>query len=180
MKEYDFALIATSEKNVDAELIIQIANHLFDVGADDCTVSSSGNALVIEFDRESESYKDAVISAIKQVQSINGFTVKSVDAGQYVGLSDAAELSDLTRSALSKYSKGERGDGLFPTPYLRVNSKAPLYDWSEIATWLHAKNLLSSELVENAKFTSTINTALKLKNGELDEVSSLVNELVTA
>jgi hypothetical protein len=180
MKEYDFALIATCKNDVDAEVICQISNDLFEAGADDCTVSSRGNALIIEFDRESKSYKEAVISAIKQVQAIDSIIVKSVDAGQYVGLSDAAELSELTRSALSKFSKGERGNGNFPTPYLRVASKTPLYDWSEIASWLCSKGLIESELVENAKFTSAINTALKLRNGELEEVSTLVSELACA
>ncbi|WP_337233940.1 hypothetical protein [Proteus terrae] len=87
---------------------------------EDCTLSSRGHALILEFDREAKSYKDAVISAIKDVKSLNYLVVKSIDAGQYVGLSDAAELSALTRSALSKFSKGGRGNGKSPTLYLRV------------------------------------------------------------
>lgn len=180
MKEYDFALIATSNIDIDGDVICEIMDDLIKIGADDCTVSSRGNALIIEFDREAGSYEKAVMSAIKDVQSIDLLTVKSVDAGQYVGLSDAAELSELTRSALSKFSKGDRGDGTFPTPYLRVAGKTPLYDWSEIANWLESKGLIEPELAENAKFTFTINTALKLQNGELEQVSMLVSELACA
>lgn len=178
MKEYDFALIATSKQKLDAEEVCRIADNLFDAGADDCTVSLSGNTLIIEFDRESETYKDAVTSAIRQVNSIKELNVKSVDAGQWVGLSDAAELSDLTRSALSKFSKGERGDGKFPAPYLRVSGKTPLYDWSEVASWLHEKALIDPEVVDNAKTTSKINVALRFNSDELKEIISITEELV--
>lgn len=177
MKEYDFALVAISKIEINNEAICEIANELMDHGIEDCTLSSRGNALILEFDREAKSYKDAVMSAIKDVESLNYLVVKSVDAGQYVGLSDAAELSALTRSALSKFSKGERGNGKFPTPYLRVTGKTPLYDWSEIANWLASKGLVDTEIVKNAHFTSMINMALKLRKGELTEVSLLISEL---
>ncbi|OKP02640.1 hypothetical protein [Xenorhabdus eapokensis] len=93
------------QKKIDPELLCQVANFLYDVGADGCTVLSRNNAFIIEFDREADSYKKAILSAIKQVQSI-GLVVKSIDAGQYVGLSDAAEFAHLTRSAMSKFNKG--------------------------------------------------------------------------
>ena len=177
MREYEFALVVSSDTQVSGELICKYADMLFEAGAEDCTVSSKGNVLVVDFDREATSYEEAVVSAIKQVNSVDGLTVKSVDAGQFVGLSDAAELSQLTRSALSKFSKGERGDGTFPTPYLRVQGKAPLYDWSEIAQWLESKGLVEQGIADNAKITAQLNMALKLKNGELENVSRLASML---
>jgi len=180
MKNYTFTLIATSEKKLDADEVCNVADCLYDAGAEDCTVSASGSALVIDVDRESLSYRDAVLSAIKQVRSISGLTVKSLDAGQYVGLSDAAEFCHLSRSALSKFSKGERGGGNFPSPCLRVNSKTPLYDWSEIASWLYEKGLLSREHVDNAQFTASINTALQFANNKLKETAALSYELNNA
>ncbi|MDX7990869.1 DNA-binding protein [Xenorhabdus littoralis] len=178
MKEYDFALIAISpEKKIDSDLLCQIANTLYEAGADDCTVLSRDNAFILEFDREADSYKKAVLSAIKQVQSV-GLIVKSIDAGQYVGLSDAAEFAHLTRSAMSKFSKGVRGDGFFPTPYFRLNNKAPLYEWKEIADWLSRKGMIEPELAENAEVTADINTILSLKNKEkLSQLIELSNEI---
>ncbi|WP_338804544.1 DNA-binding protein [Xenorhabdus griffiniae] len=178
MKEYDFALVAIyPEKKIDPELLCQVANILYEVGADDCTVLSRDNAFIIEFDREADSYKKAILSAIKQVQSI-GLVVKSIDAGQYVGLSDAAEFAHLTRSAMSKFSKGVRGDGFFPTPYFRLNSKTPLYEWKEIADWLSRKGMIEPELAENAKITADINTVLSLKNkNKLSQLFELSNEI---
>jgi len=166
MKEYDFSIVAHSSQKLNAEIVTDIANKLYDLGADDCTVSSQNNAVIVSFDREEISYQAAVMSAIKQLKSIKFLTVKSVDAGEFVGLSDAAELSDLSRSALSKFSKGERGNGQFPTPYLRLSGKAPLYDWAEVAEWLESQGLADSELVENATTTRLINAALRLKSKE--------------
>lgn len=154
--------------------ICTIADNLFEAGAEDATVSSKGNVLVVDFDREADSYEEAVVSAIKEVNSVDGLTVKSVDAGQFVGLSDAAEMSNLTRSALSKFSKGDRGDGTFPTPFLRVSGKNPLFDWGEIANWLETRGLVEDGTAHNARVTANINMALRLKNGELEEVSRIV------
>lgn len=175
--EYDFALVVASEIEIDGDAIVAISDSLFEAGAEDCTVYSKGNVLIVEFDRESDSYENAVISAIREVNSVKGLTVKSVDAGQYVGLSDAAELSNMSRSALSKFSKGERGKGNFPTPYLRVNGKAPLYDWAEIAQWLEENGILDKGVADNARVTSKINMALKLKNGELEDISRIAASL---
>ncbi|MBD6945043.1 hypothetical protein [Vibrio parahaemolyticus] len=73
--EYDFAIVAASSVNIDHKSICELADRLFDVGAEDCTLSSRGNALIIEFDREAESYEQAVMSAIKQVNLIESLTV---------------------------------------------------------------------------------------------------------
>ncbi|CAH0543126.1 helix-turn-helix transcriptional regulator [Vibrio marisflavi] len=175
MKEFEFALVASSLENITVENGHIVSDAIYEAGADDCTVTSKGNTLIIDFIRESDNYETAVLSAIAQVSQVETLTIKSVDAGQYVGLSDAAELSNLTRSALSKFSKGERGDGTFPTPFLRVQGKAPLYDWAEIARWLEAKGLVESGIAENARITGNINMALKLQHGELEEVSRYVS-----
>ncbi|MDF9399088.1 hypothetical protein [Vibrio sp. 1180_3] len=173
MKEYDFALVASYDKNINDDVFLELTNSIYESGADDSTVMNKGNTVLIEFNREAVSYEQAVISAIKDVNKVVGLTVKSVDAGQYVGLSDAAELSNLTRSALSKFAKGNRGDGTFPSPYLRLISKTPLYDWYEVANWLEQRNLIEQGIADNARVTSNINVALKLKHGELKEVSRL-------
>lgn len=173
MTEYDFALVACYVKDIDEDNFLQLADAIYEVGCDDSTVMHKGNTLIIEFNREADSYEEAVISAIKSLNQIEGLTVKSVDAGQYVGLADAAELSDMTRSALSKFAKGDRGDGTFPTPYLRAATIKPLYDWSEIASWLEVRGYIDKGISNNARVTANINMALKLKHGELEEVTRL-------
>lgn len=173
MKEYDFALVASYAEPIGEDVFLKLAESVYEAGCDDATVMHKGNTVIIEFDREADTYEGAVVSAIQDLNQVEGLTVKSVDAGQYVGLSDAAALSELTRSALSKFAKGDRGDGSFPSPYLRVASKTPLYDWSEIASWLEERGLIEQGIAENARVTANINMDLKLKHGELEDVSRL-------
>ncbi len=178
MKYYEFTLIAKgTEKYQDP--IVEVGDDLIDAGVDDCIVVMRSNAIILDFDRESNNYMEAALSAIKQIEKITKLVVISIDAGQYIGLSDAAELSDITRSALSKYSTGQRGDGTFPCPYLRVSGKTPLYDWAEVSEWLSSKNIIEKELAHNAKITSKINTSLKIRNSnELEEINSITNQLL--
>ena len=76
--EYDFTVVATSAIDIDKKNICELADKLFDAGAEDCTLSSRGNTLTIEFDRKAESYEQAVMSAIKQIGLIDTLTVISV------------------------------------------------------------------------------------------------------
>ncbi len=71
MREYEFALVASSDVQASRELIFKYADMLFEAGAEDCTVSSKGNVLVVDFDREANSYEEAVVSAIKPVNSVD-------------------------------------------------------------------------------------------------------------
>ncbi|PST96836.1 hypothetical protein [Photobacterium iliopiscarium] len=177
MTQFDFALLAYTLVPVTEEQIFDLNDALIDATGDDFVMTATGKCLIIDFYRESISYSEAVLSAIKQVQQVNNIKVKSVDAGQYVGLSDAAELSSMSRSALSKYSKGERGDGTFPTPFLRAKGKVPLYEWAEIAQWLEKNGLVEKGIAENATFTAMINTALSFNTEELEQVAKMEREL---
>ncbi|HIF9162847.1 TPA: hypothetical protein ACX6PK_003733 [Photobacterium damselae] len=176
MKEYEFAIVATSATKINVDSISEISDKLFEAGCEDGTVSSRNQSLIIEFYRESDSYESAVISAINEINSVTGLNVISVDAGDFVGLSDAAELSSLSRSMLSKLSTGERGDGNFPSAYLRLQNKAPLYDWFDIAKYLAGNGLVAPELAENAKVTSEINIALRIRNSEVN-IENVLNKL---
>ncbi|QFT39854.1 MULTISPECIES: AlpA family transcriptional regulator [Vibrio] len=180
MKYYEFTLVAKGIEEYQ-DPIVEIGDDLIDAGVDDCIVVMRNNAVLLDFDRESISYMEATLSAIKQIEKITKLVVISIDAGQYIGLSDAAELSDMTRSALSKYSTGRRGDGTFPCPYLRVSGKTPLYDWAEVSEWLSSKRIIENELAQNARITSKINTSLKIRNrNELEEIKSITNQLLAS
>ncbi|EGQ7681812.1 hypothetical protein ABXZ74_003965 [Vibrio parahaemolyticus] len=82
MKEFDFALVAKFQGDMNADTLCELSNALFEVGANDCTVSASGSNIRIEFDREAESYDQAVQSAIQQVNQVSGLTALSVANSQ--------------------------------------------------------------------------------------------------
>ncbi|EID7761487.1 hypothetical protein AB0485_004023 [Vibrio parahaemolyticus] len=82
MKEYDFALVAKFQGNMNADTLCELSNALFEAGANDCTVSASGSDIRIEYNREAESYGQAVQSAMQQANQVSGLTVLSVANSQ--------------------------------------------------------------------------------------------------
>ncbi|ELA8113381.1 hypothetical protein RGL42_004996, partial [Vibrio parahaemolyticus] len=52
MKEFDFALVAKFQGDLNAHTLCELSNALFEAGAIDCTVSASGSDIRIESDRE--------------------------------------------------------------------------------------------------------------------------------
>ncbi|MCA9103530.1 MAG: hypothetical protein R3C10_20650 [Pirellulales bacterium] len=50
------------------ELSDEVANALFEAGCDDATLSMSGGRAFLDFDRESDSISDAIVSAIDAVE----------------------------------------------------------------------------------------------------------------
>ncbi|HHX8570964.1 TPA: hypothetical protein ACVO0S_004235 [Vibrio alginolyticus] len=78
MKEFDFALLAKFQGDMNADTLCELSNALFEVGANDCTVSASGSDIRIEFDREADSYGAAVQSAIQQANQVSGLIILNV------------------------------------------------------------------------------------------------------
>ena len=63
--EYDFTLLIG---RVD-DLTQEVEDALFEAGCDDATICSRSGRIFLSFDRQGESFKEAVISAILDVQS---------------------------------------------------------------------------------------------------------------
>ena len=71
MKTYNFTLVLSS---IDQELLKDlepIEDAIFEAGCDDATLCFRDLIPYLEFDRESSSFSEAVISAIQQIESIN-------------------------------------------------------------------------------------------------------------
>ncbi|MFV0574073.1 MAG: helix-turn-helix transcriptional regulator [Vibrio sp.] len=166
MTTYKFHLITNKTDVFTDEQLFSLSDGLYEAGCDDATVAVTNGTLFLSFDREAEHFQDAVLSAIKDVESVFELRVISVDASDWVGLTDAAEMAGMTKSALSRYSKGTRGTGGFPCPKRKINSKNPLWRWAEIAEWLKQNGKANEELVKSAKFTETINLSLQLRDSE--------------
>ncbi|CDT98111.1 putative DNA-binding protein [Vibrio coralliirubri] len=174
MKYYNFYLVTDKNGIKTDDDLFNISDELYEAGCDDATPAVYGDTLYLEFDREAESFEQAIVSAIKNVELLPGVKVTSVDAGEWVGLTDAAVLSGTTKASLSRYNKGERGAGSFPCPQQRISSRNPLWSWSEIAAWLAQQGKVEPELVEIAKVTATINMSLQLRDiSTFDKVSTM-------
>lgn len=153
MKTFEFTIIA-SGFDPDGEY----ENALFEAGCDDATISVQKGLLIAEFDREAVSFSRAVASACENVRQA-GLHVDRVEPDHLVSLSEIAERAGLTRQAITLYARGDRGSG-FPAPAAKVMSKHPLYDWGEVAQWLHLKNFIPIEAVIEAKIVKEANVYL--------------------
>jgi len=111
-----------------------IADALFTAGCDDATVSSKGDLIFAEFDRDAPSILVAVTSAIGQVESVDGLEVVHVDPDELVWASEIAQRVGRTRQSVDQLVRGQRGPGDFPSPATHT-TRNPLWRWSEIEAW---------------------------------------------
>lgn len=157
MKSFQFTIIASGLDHEDGDF----EDRLFEAGCDDATIGFSRGAIIIEFDRDARNFSNAVKSAIADVEKA-GAQVDRVEPDFLVSLSDIAERSNLTRAAISNYSKGDRGKD-FPAPVARVSTGSPLWNWVDVAQWLQRRDLISSDAVDIARTVKRINDNLHSK-----------------
>ena len=82
---------------------------------------------------EAESHLDAVVSAIRQVESLGiGAVVERLEPDELVGLADIGRRVGLTREAVRLYANGERGPGGFPQPVATPSKNARVWKWLEV------------------------------------------------
>lgn len=159
---YQFTLIldGVDENTPDIE------DRLFEVGCDDALINYKNGTVYLDFDREGEGLEQAIISAIKNVETANiGATILSVAPEHLVSLSDIAERVSLTRQAVSLFMLGERGVGGFPKPVFKITNKSPLWRWSSVAEWLYQQGkIIDHTVIDYANIVEDINSALELRN----------------
>lgn len=154
MKTFEFAIIISGRDIEDDNFM----DAIFEAGCDDATLSFQKGVIIAEFSRESVSFSSAVAHACTQLNK-SGATIERVEPDHLVSLSEIAERSSLTRQAISLYAKGSRLDG-FPGPSAKVTSKHPLWDWYEVAFWLHSRNHIGREMVVQAQVVKEVNVHL--------------------
>ncbi|WFU89004.1 hypothetical protein QA644_08165 [Rhizobium sp. CC1099] len=154
MGNFKFTIIA-SGLDPQAE---DFEDRFYEAGCDDATITFARGAILLEFSREARNFAHAVTSAIRDVK-VAGADIERVEPDYLVSLSEIAERACLTRAAVSQYAKGERGQG-FPLPVARVSSESPLWDWVDVARWLHKKSRVSLGDVVRAKFVRRCNDSI--------------------
>lgn len=158
MQEFDFALIVGGVP----ELTEKVEDALFGAGCDDATLSMQYGLLYMEFSRAAKSLKDAIVSAIQDVQKSGiGAKVQRVDECNLVTASDIARRISRSRQLVHQYMTGQRGPGAFPPPECHLADHAPLWRWCAVSYWLVQNNLLRAEESSNAEVVEVINRFLE-------------------
>jgi len=172
MKVHEFTIIASGVHPETDD----IANIFFEAGCDDAALSFQKGVLIIEFDREAPSFSAAVISAFDDVVK-TGAKVERFEPDHLVSLADIAKRTGLSRSAITNYHKGERA-AHFPTPVARVTSDSPLWDWCEVATWLHGREKIGREEVVRARIVKEANLVIESHGLEPDHFVDRMSERI--
>ena len=133
----------------------------FDAGCDDATIAFQNGRIIADFTREADSLEVALVSAVRDFRAA-GATVERIEPDPLVSLSDMAERTGLTRSAMTNYAKGHRQSG-FPAPRAKISSGSPLWDWAEVAEWLHRKGRVSADAVTAARLIRDANEQLRAR-----------------
>lgn len=151
MKKFEFAIIASG---MDPEAG-DFEDRFYEAGCADATLAYQKGVIIVEFNRTAVSFSQAVISACENVCSA-GARIGRVEPDHLVSLSEMADRCMLTKQALALYTEAKRLEG-FPNPTVRVTSKHPLWDWSEVAEWLYEHNKLPLEDVVQARIVKEAN-----------------------
>jgi transcriptional regulator with XRE-family HTH domain len=155
MKTFEFTVVAAGlDPRAD-----DFEDRFFAAGCDDATISFQKGAIILEFARNAGSFADAVRSALLNVVQAGAKPVH-IEPDYLVSLSDIAERAGLSRAAISLYASGERGKD-FPAPVARVTTESPLWDWVEVADWMHRHDKLPVEALAAAKVVRAANLAVQ-------------------
>jgi len=174
MNSFEFAIIA-SGLDPQAE---GFADRFFEAGCDDATLSFQKGLIVLEFARQAKNFAHALTSAFADVHKA-GAKVERFEPDHLVSLTDIAARTGLSKAAISLYCKGERGAD-FPAPVARVTSESPLWDWVDIARWMHHNDKLSSEDVLEARLVREANTIMQTTPSPHDAFAKRIEELAAA
>ncbi|MGJ8628103.1 MAG: hypothetical protein ACSHXB_14180 [Sulfitobacter sp.] len=147
-------------------------DRFFEAGCDDATLALMHGSVAVCFDRDGESYNDAVLSAYSNVCKA-GAVLKRFEPDYLVSASEIASRAGLSRSAVNLFENGERGKN-YPEPFARVTTSSPLWDWVEVSKWLCLRGNIDESEYRSALVSRVINYNVQT-NGDFDNAVALVN-----
>lgn len=163
---YLFTLIL---KNID-DTTSGLEDSLYESGCDDALINCRNGTVYLDFDRCAYSLEDAVLSAIRDVESASiKAIVASVAPEDLVTESEIASRLETNRQKVSSWIKGiRRNQCPFPRPVMKLSSRSPLWKWYDVACWLYENRIIKEkEIVEKAEFVEDINAVLEERNREI-------------
>ena len=165
-------LDVSSDAHIDA---------LHEAGCDDATVGSRDGAAYAVFDREADSFSDALRSAIHDLlRALPGARIVRIEPDDLVTMATIAKRSGRTRESIRLLANDERGPGGFPPPVAHVDERTRLWHWPDVARWLneHGKARLEID-AEAADLVAAMNAAFDLREHSVrlrDSDRALVSE----
>jgi len=149
---FNFALVLAPLERA----LHQVEDALFESGCDDAILRFHGNTPVLEFDRESVSLQDAIVSALHNAVDA-GVDPLRIEPDDLVSAAEISRRAGVTREAVRLWADGLRGDG-FPSPRAIVG-KSKVWSWLHVAKWLAHSRKLPGSAVDAAAVVAGFNLA---------------------
>lgn len=128
MSTYNVTLIVAGVEEESLDDIHDATAGAATVELSDCWPSTIG------IDIESDTFADAVLQAIEQIERVPGLSVERIEPDQLVWASEIADRVGRTRQSIDQLAKGKRGPGGFPAP-VSGNVRNPLWRWADVEAW---------------------------------------------
>ena len=132
MSTYHFTLIVDGPDVQSGSAI----DALYEAGCDDALIGRTDGIQYIEFDREAAGVVEAVLSAVADIERVDGVKVTRIADAGLVSMADIAVRTGRTREGVRLLVTGARGPGGFPPPVTDPRSRYRLWRWSDVERWL--------------------------------------------
>ena len=139
----------------------RVFDALFEAGCDDATVGSIDETHQIDFDRDAANLGEAILSAVRDVEKVEGLRVRRVVDIDLVSVADIAKRTGRTRESVRSLVAGARGPGGFPAPVPGPGSGYRFWRWPDVKQWF-GESLGESVAVDEQMLTA-INASLDLR-----------------
>jgi hypothetical protein len=139
MTMHDFTL------RVDREVTAAEVEALYSAFHDGSIVTGPG-ATTIEFTREAPTLAEAIVSAVRDVESAGNIRVTGAGQDDLVSMLDIAQRTRRSREAVRMWAAGKRGPGDFPAPAWESPGGERFWHWPDVARWAREQLNLAVEV----------------------------------
>jgi predicted DNA-binding transcriptional regulator AlpA len=141
---------------------------LYEAGCGDGSLGTDADGTYVVFHRAAPTPESAVLSAIRDVESIGGGArvthVQNDD--EWVTAAEIAHRTGRSRQSVHQLIHSDRGPGGFPDPVSRRGARNPLWSWEEVRAWFaaHDPGSVSAQPEQpSGNFLAAVNDRLDLR-----------------
>lgn len=158
MDTYDFTLIVEGTDFIDDDTV----DAAYEAGCDDALLGVSNGVPCADFSREAPSLEEAALSAIADIESVDGIEVVRIADAGLLSIAEIAARTGRTRESVRLLVEGKRGPGGFPPPITDPTRRHRLYYWPEVARWFESTGVGRAS-GEQEQILAAINAWLELR-----------------
>jgi hypothetical protein len=160
LQTFSFRLLLSGPDVTEAPTI----DRLYKAGCDDALFGLRDQVQYAGFDRRAPSLAQAVLSAVRQIESVPEMRVLRVEPDNLVSASAIARRTKRTRESVRLLIEGKRGPGRFPAPLSWVDAEKRLWQWSDVARWFADELGDDTWATADAETIAAINAALETRH----------------